>query len=262
MYWTDVPKTWNDWWNWGDDNEKVVTNCSDNKQITTVVFSQNDFNTLSLWEQANYIRKLYYDSNFDAVKELVQNNERLRIAFHEAAHVVVWMVVWNGNIHFDSVAIRDYDYSRPIMYESIGESEWRVMWSNFFQIENDRQLVHIQLAWYVMEMGMWISNENASRHGSQDFQTIVDWQLFDYIYEEWLQPTHFDDSGRIKANICEPKLTKEQIMTIIMKKICTDELQTVAKILRDNRWWYYTIACALYEKWMLTYDEVEWLPSL
>ncbi len=250
-----LPDNWNDWGN------KLVWSAWEDK-VVGFVLNQNNFDTLSFAQQADYLKKLYVNNDFDQIKQLASTNKRLRIAFHEAAHVVVGKVVWNGKINFDSVSIGDQTTDEFVARKSVGESEWRVYWSSFFQFKNDKQFIYTQLAWYVLELWLWISHEKAFGHAGQDFHDICTWQLFEYIYDKWLKPIWFDDDGDVQTVSCAPPLTKEEIKRIIIEEICYNEIQPIAQILKNNRWLYCEIACELHKKWSLTQEKVNWLEWL
>ncbi len=76
---------------------------------TGKLFSCSDFTALDHAQQAMYVRRLFHDGQIDSVKELVQNNDRLRIAFYEASRVLVALLVGKGILAFSKVSIAEED---------------------------------------------------------------------------------------------------------------------------------------------------------
>lgn len=216
---------------------------------TGMFFSCSDFTALNHAQQAMYVRRLLKDWKIDSVKELVHNHERLRIAFYETSRVVVALLVGKGILTFSKV--------------SIGEehTQWTVQRSNYFQFTNHQQFTQIHLAGFVMEGILWTDNEVACTHAAQDFDHLYNRQLFEYVYDAWLNPIGFNEKWRLKASPVTPPLTKDEIMHKL-QQIFIQEMQNVARLLKENRELYYTLACALHEKWSLTLQEVQSLLHL
>jgi hypothetical protein len=207
---------------------------------------EQNFNLLTFEEQNSFLSLLLKDKNFDQIRKYIIENNRLRIAFHECAHLIVWTSIEKKS--YDIISIEE----RETMY---GTSEWNIERS-FPYCKTDKNKIYICLAWFVSELSAWIEYKTAYQHATKDFEDIKRRGDDEDIYQYWYKPIGFKENGDIELIQTEKSLSKEEIQAEIIQ-ICYKELNNIAWILKNQREKYYTIAVELFKKWSLSTSDIE-----
>jgi len=229
--------------------EKDINNINENnhKNDDDLLWNiENNFNILTFEEQKKYLSLLLQKNNFDQIRKYIIENNRLRIAFHESAHLVVWTTIENKS--YDNISIEE----KKTIH---GKSEWNVE-RNFARCKNDKNKIYISLAGYVAELWAWLDHITSYNHAKKDFKDIQTREDFEYIYENWYKPIGFKENGDIEVEQQGNRLSKEEIWNEIIQ-ICYKEINNIAWILKENKEKYYTIAVELFKKWFLNKDDIE-----
>ena len=207
---------------------------------------ENNFNLLTFEEQKKHLSLLLEKNNFNQIRKYIIDNNRLRIAFHESAHLVVGTTIENKS--YDNISIEEKETTH-------GKSEWHVE-RNYPICYNDKNKIYISLAWYVAELSAWINHEIAYQHAVKDFEDILKHESFEEIYQNGFKPIGFDEEGDIKRESITAPLWQQEIKKEIIQ-LCYKELNNIAQILKDKREKYYTIAIELYKRWSLRKSDIE-----